>query len=269
MNIVKLLKIDLIKLTNYRAFWVLNALYALLIMGIPAGVMEFLKWLKRIGENVSDGFDPTKIPILHFPDIWHNTTYVYTWLKIFIAIIIVISISNEFSYKTVRQNIIDGLSRADFLKSKLATIFVMTFGSSLIVMLTCLVTGLVYTPDVDFGDVFSNVEFVGAYFIDLFGYLVFAFFLTVLLKRSALTVFMLMIYRPIELIFIANLPMSIEFIGEYFPLQSMSNMIDVPFPKYAFQEIKDYVVMPYVLASLTWIGLFIYAIYAKLKNSDL
>ena len=265
---LRLLRIDLLKLANYRAFWVLNILYGLLIIGIPAGVIEFLKWLDRLGADF-DGFNPMKIPVLHFPDIWHNTTYVYTFLKIFMAIIIVISISNEFSYKTVRQNIIDGMSRLDFLKSKLYTILVMSIASSLLVFSTCLLTGLIYTPEYDFGDVFSGVGFVGAYFIDLFGFLVFSFFMTVLLKRSALTVFILLIYRPVEAIFIANLPESIEIIGEYFPLQAMSNMIEIPFPKYAFQEIKDYVVMPFVGVSLAWIALFVYGIYSKLKSSDL
>lgn len=265
---LRLLRIDLLKLANYRAFWVLNILYGLLIIGIPAGVIEFLKWLDRLGADF-DGFNPMKIPVLHFPDIWQNTTYVYTFLKIFMAIIIVISISNEFSYKTVRQNIIDGMSRLDFLKSKLATILLMSVASSALVFVTCLITGLIYTPEYDFNDVFNGVEFIGAYFVDLFGFLVFAFLLTVLLKRSALTIFILLIYRMIEAIFIANLPESIDFIGDYFPLQAMSNMIEIPFPKYAFQEIKDYVVLPFVGVSLAWIGLFIYGIYTKLKNSDL
>ncbi|MEM9856163.1 MAG: hypothetical protein AAF843_02335 [Bacteroidota bacterium] len=265
---LRLLRIDLLKLANYRAFWVLNILYGLLIIGIPAGVMEFLKWLDKLGDGIKE-FNPMKIPVLHFPDIWQNTTYVYTFLKIFLAIIIVISISNEFSYKTVRQNIIDGMSRLDFLKSKLATILLLSLGSSLLVFITCLLTGIIYTSDYEASDMFNGVEFVGAYFIDLFGFLVFAFLMTVLLKRSALTIFILLIYRLIEAILIANLPESVEFIGEYFPLQAMSNMIEVPFPKYAFQEIKDYVVMPFVWVSLAWIGLFVYAIYAKLKKSDL
>ncbi len=265
---LRLLRIDLLKLTNYRAFWVLNILYGLLIIGIPAGVIEFLKWLKSIGADF-DEFDPMKIPILYFPDIWQNITYVYTLLKIFMAIIVVISISNEFSYKTVRQNIIDGMSRVDFLKSKLSTIFLLSLGSAALVFLTGLITGSIYTPDIEFSEMFDGAEFVLAYFLDLFGFLVFAFLLTILLKRSALTVFILMIYRPLELIIIAQLPRSIEAIGEYFPLQSMSNLIEVPFPRYIFQEIQDYVSLTFVVASFAWVVLFVYAIHSKLKSSDL
>ncbi|MDX1628989.1 MAG: ABC transporter permease, partial [Fulvivirga sp.] len=138
---LRLLKIDLIKLKNYRPFWVLNILYGLLIISIPISVMEFLKWLKAQGADF-DGFDPLKIQVLYFPDIWQNITYVYscTILKVFLAIIVVISISNEYSYKTIRQNIIDGMDRNDFLKSKLATIFLLSLGSALLVFITGMVT---------------------------------------------------------------------------------------------------------------------------------
>jgi ABC-2 type transport system permease protein len=267
---LRLLKIDLIKLTNYRAFNVLLGLYAILMVGVPIILMEFLKWLKKIGAEM-DGFDPMKIPVLHFTDIWQNVTYVYTYpiIKIFLAIVIVISVSNEFSYKTIRQNIIDGFSRADFMKSKLATILLLSFASAVIVFFTCLITGLIYTPIFDNADVFEGMEFVLAYFLDLFAYLIFAFLLTLLFKRSALTIFMLLIYRPIEFIAIALLPDQAENIGDFFPMESFNRLIDFPFSRYAFQEIQDYVAFDTVAVVLVYIVVFVMAIYYKLKNSDL
>lgn len=265
---LRLLRIDLKKLTNYRAFWVLNIMYGLLIFSIPITVLEFLKWLKLKGAEF-DGFDPMKIPVLHFPDIWQNITYVYTFLKIFLAIVVIISISNEYSYKTIRQNIIDGMSRIDFIKSKLLTILLLSIGSTVFVFLTGLLTGFIYTPDLEVSDIFTGIEFVAAYFLDLFTYMVFAFLLTILLKRSALTVFILLLYTPIEYTITANLPESIEFIGEYFPLHAINNLIEFPFAKYWFQEIQDYVSFSAVAVVLAYLALFIYAIYARLKASDL
>lgn len=265
---LRLLRIDLKKLTNYRAFWVLNIMYGLLIFSIPVTVLEFMKWLKSKGAEF-DGFDPMKIPVLQFPDIWQNITYIYTFLKIFLAIVVIISISNEYSYKTIRQNIIDGMSRIDFIKSKLLTILLLSLGSTLFVFLTGLITGFAYTPDVEFGDMFTGIAFIPAYFLDLFTYLVFAFFLTILLKRSALTVFILLLYAPIEYTITANLPDSIAFISEYFPLHAINNLIEIPFPKYWFQEIQDYVSLSAVAVVIGYVVLFIYAIYAKLKASDL
>ncbi|QSE96085.1 hypothetical protein [Fulvivirga lutea] len=268
MNIIKLVKIDLIKLTNYRAFNVLVGLYALLIISVPVSVTEFLKWLKVKGAEF-DQFDPMKIPILHFPDIWQNVTYVYTFLKIFLAIVVIISVSNEFSYKTVRQNIIDGLSRTDFLISKVATILLLSISSAVLVFITTYVTGWIYTPDVSIGESLETSSFVFAYFLDLFGYLIFAFLLTVILKRSALTIFILMLYRPIELTIAGLLPEKLEFLGEYFPLNVLSRLIEIPFPRYWFQEIQDYVAWDAVAMVIVYIALFVYAVHAKLKSSDL
>lgn len=268
MNIIKLLKIDLVKLLNYRAFNFLIGMYALLIISVPITVTEFLKWLKVKGAEF-DGFDPMKVPILHFPDIWQNVTYVYTFLKIFLAIVIVISVSNEFSYKTIRQNIIDGFSRTDFIKSKMATILMLSVGSAVLVFFTTLITGFLYTPDIEFSKALSTSSFVFGYFLDLFGYLVFAFFLTVLFKRSALTIFMLMLYRPIELSIMGMMPNSWDRIHDYLPMHSMSKLIEFPFQRYWFQEIQDYVAVDAVVVVLIYIVLFVWAIHTKLKRSDL
>lgn len=268
MNIIKLLKIDLIKLINYRAFNVLIGMYALLIISVPITVTEFLKWLKVKGAEF-DGFDPMKIPVLHFPDIWQNVTYVYTFLKIFLAIVIIISVSNEFSYKTIRQNIIDGFSRVDFIKSKLATILMLSIGSAILVFVTTLITGFIYTPDIEFSKALSTSSFVIAYFLDLVTYLVFAFFLTIIFKRSALTIFMLMLYRPIELTIMGVMPKSWDVIHDYLPMHSLSKLIEFPFQRYWFQEIQDYVALEAVIVVLVYLTLFIWAIYSKLKSSDL
>ena len=264
----RLLKIDLKKLINYRAFWVLNIMYGLLIFSIPVTVMEFLRWLKSKGADFED-FDPLKVPVLQFPDIWQNITYVYTFLKVFLAIVVIISISNEFSYKTIRQNIIDGMSRVDFIKSKMLTILLLCLGSTLFVFITGLFTGFIYTPEVSFGDMFTGLEFVLAYFLDLVVYMVFAFLLTVLLKRSALTIFILLLYLPIEYAITARLPESVDFLAEYFPMHAINNLIEFPFAKYWFQEIQDYVSMSSVGVAVAYLLIFIYLIYVKLKASDI
>jgi len=267
---LRLLKIDLIKLTNYRPFNVLLILYSFLIISVPIGFMEVLKWLKRIGAEM-DEFDPMKIPVLYFPDIWQNVTYVYSYpiVKIFLAMVIVLSVSNEFSYKTVRQNIIDGMSRTDFLISKLSTTLLLSLGSALLVFLTCLLTGMIYSPAIEFADILQGLQFVFVYFLDLLAYLLFAVLLTVLLKRSALTIFILLIYRPIELILIATLPDQIEVIGEYFPMQANANLIEIPFPKYIFQEIQDFITLESILVVVVYVGLYYLAVSRKLTKSDL
>lgn len=264
----RLLKIDLLKLVNYRTFWVLSILYSVLLITIPTSVMEFLKWLKIKGADF-DGFDPLKIPVLYFPDIWHNITYVYVFLKIFLVILVIISVSNEFSYKTVRQNVIDGMSRLDFIKSKLYTIILLCLASTAIVFLTGLITGLIYTPEVVTSEIFQGIEFLFAYFLDILAYSIFAFLMTVLIKRSGLTIALLVLSMPIEYTITSNLPDFLNFTVQYFPLHAINNLIEAPFPKYVFIEIQDYVSMNSVIVVIAYIALFIYAIYSKLRRSDI
>jgi hypothetical protein len=42
---------------------------------------------------------------------WHFNTYIAAILKLFLAIVIVSMMANEYSYGTLKQNLIDGLSK--------------------------------------------------------------------------------------------------------------------------------------------------------------
>ena len=64
--------------------------------------------------------------IFSFPGIWHNVTYVAGFFKFFLAILVAILVSGEYEYRTIRQNIIDGMSRLEFFKSKIITLFLIS-----------------------------------------------------------------------------------------------------------------------------------------------
>jgi hypothetical protein len=48
---------------------------------------------------------------IQLPFIWHFNTYIAAILKLFLAIVIVSMMANEYSYGTLKQNLIDGLSK--------------------------------------------------------------------------------------------------------------------------------------------------------------
>src|SRR5210317_1552555 len=54
--------------------------------------------------------------IFNFPYIWHFNTFIIALLKLFFAVVIMAMIGNEYSYKTIKQNLIDGLSKGEFLR---------------------------------------------------------------------------------------------------------------------------------------------------------
>ena len=101
--------------------------------------------------------------IFNFPYIWHFNTFIISILKIFFAIIIVAMIGNEYTYKTLKQNLIDGLSKADFLRSKIYAILAFVAISTLLVFLISLILGGIYSDYTELQIIFSDLEYLLAY----------------------------------------------------------------------------------------------------------
>ncbi|HDO27491.1 MAG TPA: hypothetical protein ENH02_05180, partial [Bacteroidetes bacterium] len=66
---IRALKLEWLKVRNYRVFWILTGMYLLALLVITSGGVFFLEWLKSEGADFR-GIDPTIVPIYDFPDIW-------------------------------------------------------------------------------------------------------------------------------------------------------------------------------------------------------
>jgi ABC-2 type transport system permease protein len=264
-----LLKIDLKKLTSYRTFWVVCGLYFLTLGFGAASGMEFLKWVANLFDDFGGKLDIDRIPLYHFPDVWMNLVWFSGWLKIVLAIMVVISITNEFTYRTLRQNIIDGLSRSEFLISKILTNILLSLMSVVMIFVIGLITGLIYSPSIELDRILTDLEFFPAYFLEIFFFLSYALMLGILIQRSGLTIIMLLLSQMIESIITANIDNFVPWIIPYFPMKSIWNLIEMPLPRYFFQEIKDYITFGSVITVVGWIIVFNYLSYLKLKRADI
>ncbi len=264
-----LLQVDLKKLTSYRTFWVVCGLYFLTLAFVTASGMEVLKWLTSKGAEFGASLNINRIPLYHFPDVWQNLLYISGFFKIVLGIMVVISVTNEFSYRTIRQNIIDGMSRWEFILSKILTNGLLSLMSVAMIFVIALVTGIIYSPEIVLSNVLSDLEFFPAYFLEVFSFLSYALLLGMVIQRSGLTIILLMLSQMVEAIIKVNLPDSWEGSHQFFPMQSMTNLISMPFARYAFQEIQDYVAASAIIISLIWTILFNYFSYLKLKKLDI
>jgi ABC-2 type transport system permease protein len=269
MLYLHLLKIDLKKMTSYRTFWVVCGLYFITLGFGAATGMEFLKWLARTFEKFGQDINVDRIPLYHFPDVWMNLIWAGGLLKVLLAIMVVISVTNEFTYRTVRQNIIDGLSRAEFLISKTLTNVMLSLMSVVMIFVIGLVTGMIYSPSIEISMIFTDVEFFLAYFMEIFFFLSYALMLSMLIQRSGLTIIVLLLSQMIEAIIKANIDDYFPSVIPFFPMQSIWDLIDMPFPRYALMEIRDYVSLQTFLVVLVWTFLFNYFSYLKLKRADI
>jgi len=265
---IRLFQIDWLKLRSYRAFWVLSAMYLFVISFLPISILEFMKWLESQGVKFEQ-WSPRNIPIVHFPDVWQNMAYIAVFFKFFIAVLVIILITNEYSYKTIRQNIIDGMSRLDFLKSKIISLTILCLSASIFLFVLCLAAGLIYTPHLIIGEIFENSEFIFGYFLDILFFSMFALLVGNLFKKAGLSIALIVMIIPIEYIITSNLPESISVIADYFPMHVMNSLIKLPFPKYILMEIQDYLSLSSVALCIAYIALFAYLNYLILKKRDL
>ena len=242
---VRLFLIEYFKLKNTRYFWVLLILFLIFLLAVPIGSKLLLDYLISIGEDFSGlGFRLDELPLFDFVDIWQNLTWIYKSFSILLGFVAVISISNEFSYGTIKQNVIDGLSRQEFLQSKVIFIVVLSAIVSLAVFLIGLIMGLMWSPVKEIPFIFHSIEFVGAYFLHLVGFQLFCFVVALLIKRSGLTIALLIFYVfIIERIAaaIVEYHYKLPAVADFFPVNAIGNIIRIPFTKYALQETQTYV----------------------------
>lgn len=277
---LRLLTIELHKLKYNKSAKVISIVYFILI--------TFIALIASIEFNFGDfHFRIADQGIFNFPFIWHFNTWIAAILKLFLAIVIVSMMANEYSNRTLKQNLIDGLSKKEFVLSKFLTVILFSVVSTLFVFIVSLVLGLTFSDYNEIGIIFSDIEYILAYFVKLIGFFSFCLFLGVLVKRSAFALGFLLIWSIAEGIIYGILKWKMfkdtdiaESILQFFPLASMSNLIVEPFSRLgAVQSAanqlgeafdKDYSVQPLtLLIVLIWTFLFIYGSYYILKRRDL
>jgi len=276
---LRLLNIEFIKLWNNRASKLLILAYFI--------ILGFISLFASIKFNFGFfKFHAAEMGIFNFPYIWHFNTYMAAELKFFLAIVIVSMVANEYSNKTIKQNLIDGLSKKEFIISKFVTVAVFALLSTLYIFILSLILGLFFSSYTEASIVFTDLEYLVAFFIKLLGFFSFCLFIGMLIKRSAFALGFLFIWYIFEtivkliLFLIETTKEYADAITQFLPLNAMSNLIDQPlsrlgavkeFASVAGQDLSyDYTVHWYeIVIVLTWTVLFVLFSYKILLKRDL
>ncbi len=229
-----------------------------------------------------------KLGMFEFPVIWQNLTYLFAIAKIFLAVIIITNVTNEYSNGTLKQNLIDGLSKNELLKSKILTSAIFALFSAIFVFLIIFVLGqFVFSSGEPF---YKGIEYLGAYFLKLILFFSICLFFSFFLKKSAFALLGVVVWWMIEkglglveFLFKA-MTQNWEFekidpnglwITEYLPLNASANLIKLPnFNPLNFQMGKPVFVLveidwTFVVAALIYIAIFTFLSYRLLKKRDL
>ncbi len=181
----KLIRIEQIKILNYTPFRILLLLYFVFFL---LGIFIYPLMDKEIPViSLSDLF--------RFPDVWAFLTWLTEPYNILLALIIIMITTNEFSNHTFKTQVIFGLSRKELLTQKLVLIFLLATFATLLVGITSLSMGLIYSYKLTFKIAMENMWMMLIYFMSSATLMVFGLFFALIIKNTALSILSFLAFR--------------------------------------------------------------------------
>jgi len=268
---IHLLKLEWKKLSPNRAFRITIGMYIVLLPLLYLTVKSAMKPGGRSSElAIIESF-------YQFPNIWETISYWASWLTFFLLVYLAVwMVTSEINYKTMRQNLITGMNRREYLLGKIL----------LMLLLTALATMYMAGVTLFFGWLSGGygkpiTEETGAiwrFFVQNMFYMSFAFMLAIILKRSGLTMiiffaYILIVERIIRYLVFNNLIDNLKG-GSYFPASAAWDVV----PMYMVKKLPSFdsktadIILSYNVASLITVGysfLFLGIAYKVFMSRDL
>jgi len=174
----KLLHISQIKLLNYNPFRITIGLY---FLAFALGIIIYPAIDKEIPViSLSDVF--------RFPDVWLFLAWITEPYNIVLALVVIMITTKEFSDHTFKTQVIFGLSRSDLLLQKMLTVVVLSIFATLLVGITSLSLGLIYSYKITLKIAFENSWILGRYFLAAFSFMSMGLLVALLVKNTALSI---------------------------------------------------------------------------------
>ena len=209
---IKLLKIEYLKIKSYTVVRAFLLLFAIL-----------LPFLFFALSRLEVPFFPSSKQMFAFPGVWNYLPYLASWFNIFPAVLIIVLVCNEVSFRTEKQNVIDGLSRSQVILSKFYLVLVFTLIIALYILLVGVIFGLIHGKASFLFWGFSN--FLN-YVLQTAAYFIFAMLMGVLLRKSALAVLAFMV-----IFFLAGLLLEgmLEELAQFSPMNAFNALVPNPY----------------------------------------
>lgn len=214
----KLIQIEWIKIKKLNSVKIILAIYMVMI---PLWMLGMNLWFTALNKSIP--LFPDSKTLWSFPTVWKFVTYSASYFNLLLAVVVVILTTNEFSNRTLRQHIIDGMTKRQVIYSKFLVVLFFSLISTCYVFLIGAIFGLSQGKGLD---LYSNIHFVGLYFVQTLCYFGLAFFLAILLRRPALSIILfygIIFFEAIVGIFIPNS------VYAYLPLNNFSKLTPLPF----------------------------------------
>lgn len=225
------LKTEWLKIKNYPGFWwvlgICMVSYPSINYIFHSFYLNEIKRSKSIVAQIASGI--LKEPFA-FPEVFRTVAFTSSLFVFIPAILVIMLISNEFSYKTHRQNIIDGWSRNQFMKAKFINVLIITIIITLLTLVVCFLIGFINKTNTAIFE-FKQLKFIGFFFLQVFSQLSFAFLLGLLFRKAFLALGVFIFYSIVfetAAVGLLRYYFKDKHYQDFLPLQASDNLTPVP-----------------------------------------
>ncbi len=222
---------------------------------------------------------PSSKLFYEFPTVWDYQGYIGNWLVPFcLGFLAIYIITSEVSNRTMRQNILTGMTKQEFFKSKLLSVFVMAIVATILYAVSTIVIGLIFTDGVDMEILFDNNWAILRFFLLCLGYLSFALMLAFVIRRGTLSLLVYFLYvMMLEPIFMAiHVYYFKNSTRNFWPMNSIEDLMPLPMfkiPDYYVNKEWDFsLLLSYnqaMLMTVIYTSVFIFIAYKSFMKNDI
>jgi ABC-type transport system involved in multi-copper enzyme maturation permease subunit len=223
----KILRTEWLKIRSYWAFWLVMFMTAAAYPSI-----NYLFWTEFKDLSKRKGAGKMLQMLLgnpfELPETFHTTAFFSSVFVLIPAIVVIMLITNEYTYKTNRQNIIDGWSRNSFLLGKFFNVLIISALVSILFTAISFIIGNIATTK-EVANPWSQTRYIWLFALQTFYQLSIAFLIGFLIKRSfiALGVFVFY-YIILENALIGIAKVNKLNYADYLPLEISDKIIPPP-----------------------------------------
>jgi ABC-2 type transport system permease protein len=271
-SVARTLSTEWLKLKRYKPFWVLFLLYPVCI----GGVVTISVWTQtKVQDAAGNAGVPTAaveqyLPFA-FPHVWQSVAYMASWLHFLPAVLVILSVTNEFAFRTHRQNLLDGWGRGQFLSAKGLMASAICFYGAAVVGILALLAGISSgsTPGLE------GASYILLFLLQSHVYMMVALLIAFVIRRAAISLAAFFIYSMILENFAAFLlNYQVNGMGNYLPLEVAGGLLPFPFiQEHAPEAAKEFLNAPsqtvLVSASVVYLFLFLGGLWARFRREDL
>ncbi len=251
---------------KYRAFWWMTGIIALTYPGINYILYTGFNNLLKNEDAASQVLKMLVGNPFTFPEVWHTVAYASSLFIFIPATIVIMFITNEYTYKTHRQNVIDGWSRNQFMTSKIIDVVIISFLVTLLYVIVAVIIGFINMEEGNTASIWEKSYFIGLFGLQAFAQLSVAFLIAFLTKRAFVALGIFIFYAIILDNILAGLANYYKIdAGHFLPIEISDRLIPaVPFmgrlneEKYleSINAVNNHVIYTILFTAIIWILCF-------------